>query len=134
MTKEYKVTGRDVIILAVILVIFIVAVVLIQARRNQDYVRLNKNFRYTVGVTTGKVKNIRMALPTINYSFEVKGETFIDHKNTADGSIDANGGLYLVKFETENPKNNSIMFDHPVSEKFRVPPDDGWTDIPQENH
>jgi hypothetical protein len=55
---------------------------------------LNKSFRYMVGITDGKVKNIRSSGPDLKYKFWIGGVMYINSRRFRDDGT--------IKYKVQN--------------------------------
>lgn len=88
---------------------------------------MDKLHRYTIGITTGKIKNIRSSGPDLIFTFTVNKVTYKGSKRfNDDGHITLKGGRYLVKYQPENPNNNEILLKFAAPHSIINSPDSGW--------
>ena len=125
--KKYKIGKREIWLIVSVLFtfsIFVIVTVNKQRKRNSD---LGKSHRYTIGTTTGKIKNIRSSGPDLNFTFSVNKIMYKGSKRfNDDGHITLKGGRYLVKYQPENPNNNEILLEFTAPDSIITCPDSGW--------
>jgi hypothetical protein len=126
-----RIRKKDLLIIGFVFVAFILTVILINNRLDKNETLLKKSFRYSVCITTGKVKNVRSSGPDLDYRFKVNGITYGGSQRFKnDGTIKYNNGRYYVIFQPENPKNNKILLKYPVPDEITEVPDSGWKVMP----
>ena len=125
--KKYEIGKKEIwLIVSVLFAFSIFAIVTVnkQRKRNSD---LDKSHRYTIGITTGKIKNFRSSGPDLNFKFRVNKIMYRGSKRfNDDGRIILNGGRYLVKYQPENPINNEILLEYIAPDSIISSPDSGW--------
>lgn len=103
----------------------IIFVVFYQLHRNKE---LKAYPKYTVGETTNLQRTARGGR-RVEYVFSYKGKTYNFDQPYRDDVI-VPGGKYVVKFSHRNPKINEILFNIPVPDSIKNPPD-CWDTIPK---
>ena len=127
---KHGVGKKEIVVLSLLFISFVLFIIFNNKRLNKRKSDLDRSYRYTVGVTIGKVKNLRSSGPDLDYRFMVNGITYGGRRRFIDsGSIDYNGGRYFVQFQPENPINNKILLQCPVPINIKEIPDSGWVQI-----
>ena len=122
MREDEKKFRTGCLLLVLIFIIIFITSLINYNRKIDD---LNKNGRYTIGVTTEKIIGAKTN-DYIKYYYYYKNT-----KYTGKGDLKLNAkvpnGKYFVVFSTINPYNSIIYFDQPVPDSVRSAPKEGWS-------
>jgi len=111
-------------ILIVIALVLLAAFVYVFYARLVLYPKMEKEGRYTIGVTIETHKPPKGGT-VIRYSVLVNNEQVNSSANYTKG-VTVPGGRYLVKYLPSHPSVSNIYFDCPIPEEIKEVPPEGW--------
>lgn len=117
------------------LVLFLPVVIISVKNKKTDEDNLKKRGRYVVGKTERWGYNPRSSGYFIHYNYSYNKTIFSESIGVSRISdITTNGGVYMVIFDPENPRNSKMLFDKEVCNCNSAPNcgyiDTGWITIP----
>ncbi len=125
------------IIELVFLIGFVIFCVFQCKKKEEKKNRLNANYRYVIGTTTGTVSNHRSSSISLKYTYFFRGDKYASQISVPKWSgnglrgIKTDRGHYIVKVNPEDPNNNEMLIAIPVRWVPAVVTDTGWIDIPR---